>query len=97
MSFTEVLGFIMLFGMVAVIFIGFPISFTLLFLAIIFGESVANSPPFAPWFAFTGTQLSEKRRCSSSVCGLSHHSARPFFCSVSSCGFFCSHSRMNLV
>jgi len=37
MSFTEVLGFIMLFGMVAVIFIGFPISFTLLFLAIIFG------------------------------------------------------------
>jgi TRAP-type mannitol/chloroaromatic compound transport system permease large subunit len=37
MSFTEVLGLIMLFGMVAVIFIGFPISFTLLFLALIFG------------------------------------------------------------
>jgi TRAP-type mannitol/chloroaromatic compound transport system permease large subunit len=37
MSFTEALGFVMLFGMVAVIFIGFPISFTLLFLAIIFG------------------------------------------------------------
>ena len=37
MTFAEALGLIMLFGMVAVIFIGFPISFTLLFLAIIFG------------------------------------------------------------
>ena len=37
MSFTETLGLIMLVGMVAVIFIGFPISFTLLFLALIFG------------------------------------------------------------
>jgi len=37
MSFAEALGLIMLVGMVAVIFIGFPISFTLLFLAIIFG------------------------------------------------------------
>ena len=37
MSFAEALGLIMLFGMVAVIFIGFPISFTLLFLAFIFG------------------------------------------------------------
>jgi TRAP-type mannitol/chloroaromatic compound transport system permease large subunit len=37
MSFTEVLGLIMLVGMIAVIFIGFPISFTLLFLALIFG------------------------------------------------------------
>jgi len=37
MTLSETLGFIMLFGMVAVIFIGFPISFTLLFLAIIFG------------------------------------------------------------
>ncbi|MFZ0854751.1 MAG: TRAP transporter large permease subunit, partial [Hyphomicrobiaceae bacterium] len=37
MSFGEALGLIMLVGMVAVIFIGFPISFTLLFLAIIFG------------------------------------------------------------
>ena len=37
MSFAESLGFIMLVGMVAVIFIGFPISFTLLFLAIMFG------------------------------------------------------------
>lgn len=37
MSFNEVLGLIMLFGMVAVIFIGFPISFTLLFLALVFG------------------------------------------------------------
>jgi TRAP-type mannitol/chloroaromatic compound transport system permease large subunit len=37
MSFAEALGLIMLFGMVAVIFIGFPISFTLLFLALIFG------------------------------------------------------------
>ena len=37
MSHQELLGLIMLVGMVAVIFIGFPISFTLLFLAIIFG------------------------------------------------------------
>src|ERR1700741_895654 len=37
MSFAEALGLIMLVGMVAVIFIGFPVSFTLLFLAIIFG------------------------------------------------------------
>jgi TRAP-type mannitol/chloroaromatic compound transport system permease large subunit len=37
MSFGEALGLIMLVGMVAVIFIGFPVSFTLLFLAIIFG------------------------------------------------------------
>jgi TRAP-type mannitol/chloroaromatic compound transport system permease large subunit len=37
MSFPEALGLIMLVGMVAVIFIGFPISFTLLFLAILFG------------------------------------------------------------
>ena len=37
MSLNETLGAIMLFGMVAVIFIGFPISFTLLFLALLFG------------------------------------------------------------
>jgi tripartite ATP-independent transporter DctM subunit len=37
MTFNETLGMIMLFGMVAVIFIGFPISFTLLFLALLFG------------------------------------------------------------
>ena len=37
MGVTEALGFLMLVCMVAVIFIGFPISFTLLFLAIIFG------------------------------------------------------------
>jgi TRAP-type mannitol/chloroaromatic compound transport system permease large subunit len=37
MSLTEALGLIMLLSMIAVIFIGFPISFTLLFLAIIFG------------------------------------------------------------
>ncbi|HJQ57342.1 MAG TPA: TRAP transporter large permease subunit [Vineibacter sp.] len=37
MSYAEALGLIMLVGMVAVIFIGFPVSFTLLFLAIIFG------------------------------------------------------------
>ena len=36
-SVTEILVSIMLFGMVAVIFIGFPISFTLLFLALVFG------------------------------------------------------------
>jgi TRAP-type mannitol/chloroaromatic compound transport system permease large subunit len=37
MSVNEALGFCMLLGMVAVIFIGFPISFTLLFLALVFG------------------------------------------------------------
>jgi len=37
MTYNEILGSIMLFGMVAVIFIGFPISFTLLFLALVFG------------------------------------------------------------
>jgi TRAP-type mannitol/chloroaromatic compound transport system permease large subunit len=37
MSYNEVLGLIMLAGMVLVIFIGFPISFTLLFLALVFG------------------------------------------------------------
>ncbi len=37
MNFNEILGLIMLFGMVGVIFIGFPISFTLLFLALLFG------------------------------------------------------------
>src|SRR5687768_7849700 len=37
MGVNEALGFAMLVGMVAVIFIGFPISFTLLFLALVFG------------------------------------------------------------
>jgi TRAP-type mannitol/chloroaromatic compound transport system permease large subunit len=37
MSLNEILGLIMLFGMIGVIFIGFPISFTLLFLGIVFG------------------------------------------------------------
>jgi tripartite ATP-independent transporter DctM subunit len=37
MSFNEILGLIMLFCMVSVIFIGFSISFTLLFIAIVFG------------------------------------------------------------
>jgi TRAP-type mannitol/chloroaromatic compound transport system permease large subunit len=37
MTLAEALGLIMLVGMVAVIFIGFPISFTLLFLALMFG------------------------------------------------------------
>jgi TRAP-type mannitol/chloroaromatic compound transport system permease large subunit len=37
MSVNEALGFLMLLSMVAVIFIGFPISFTLLFLALVFG------------------------------------------------------------
>ncbi len=38
MSFNEILGLVMLAGMVGVIFIGFPISFTLLFLAFTFGS-----------------------------------------------------------
>src|SRR5215510_3067133 len=38
MSFNEILGLCMLIGMVGVIFVGFPISFTLLFLAFIFGS-----------------------------------------------------------
>jgi TRAP-type mannitol/chloroaromatic compound transport system permease large subunit len=37
MTFAAALGLVMLVGMVAVIFIGFPVSFTLLFLAIVFG------------------------------------------------------------
>ena len=37
MSTGEALGLIMLLGMVGVIFVGFPISFTLLFLALVFG------------------------------------------------------------
>src|ERR687895_2079469 len=37
MGVNEALGFAMLLGMIGVIFIGFPISFTLLFLAIVFG------------------------------------------------------------
>ena len=37
MSLNEILGLVMLIAMVVVIFIGFPISFTLLFLAIILG------------------------------------------------------------
>ena len=37
MGFNEALGFLMLIGMIGVIFIGFPISFTLLFLALVFG------------------------------------------------------------
>jgi len=37
MSLNEAIGFLMLLSMIAVIFIGFPISFTLLFLALVFG------------------------------------------------------------
>ncbi len=37
MNFTEILGMVMLCSMIAVIFIGFPISFTLLFMALMFG------------------------------------------------------------
>jgi tripartite ATP-independent transporter DctM subunit len=37
MTGDQILGLVMLFGMVTVIFVGFPISFTLLFLAFLFG------------------------------------------------------------
>ena len=37
MTGNEILGLIMLVGMIGIIFIGFPISFTLLFLALVFG------------------------------------------------------------
>jgi TRAP-type mannitol/chloroaromatic compound transport system permease large subunit len=37
MSVNEALGFLMLLSMIGVIFVGFPISFTLLFLALVFG------------------------------------------------------------
>ena len=37
MSGNEILGLVMLALLVGVIFIGFPISFTLLFLALVFG------------------------------------------------------------
>jgi tripartite ATP-independent transporter DctM subunit len=37
MSTEQILGLVMLFGMITTIFIGFPISFTLLFLGLVFG------------------------------------------------------------
>ncbi len=37
MTGDQIIGLIMLFGMITVIFVGFPISFTLLFLAMLFG------------------------------------------------------------
>ena len=37
MTSDQLLGLVMLFGMVTTIFIGFPIAFTLLFLALVFG------------------------------------------------------------
>ena len=37
MTGDQILGLIMLFGMITVIFVGFPISFTLLFLGLVFG------------------------------------------------------------
>jgi tripartite ATP-independent transporter DctM subunit len=37
-SYQEIVGLIMLLSMISVIFVGFPISFTLLFLAIVFGS-----------------------------------------------------------
>lgn len=37
MTGDQIIGLIMLFGMITVIFVGFPISFTLLFLAMVFG------------------------------------------------------------
>src|ERR671935_64386 len=40
MGVNEALGFLMLFSMTAVIFIGFPISFTLLFLAVILTATI---------------------------------------------------------
>lgn len=38
MSLNEVLGLIMLLSMISVIFIGYPVSFTLLFIALVFGS-----------------------------------------------------------
>ena len=47
MSFNEILGLVMLAGMIGVIFIGFPISFTLLFLAFVFGSiGIGPDPTF---------------------------------------------------
>jgi TRAP-type mannitol/chloroaromatic compound transport system permease large subunit len=37
MTGDQILGLVMLFGMITVIFVGFPISFTLLFLGLLFG------------------------------------------------------------
>ena len=37
MTGDQMLGLVMLFGMITVIFVGFPISFTLLFLGLLFG------------------------------------------------------------
>ena len=50
MTGDQILGLVMLFGMITVIFVGFPISFTLLFLGLLFGaiglggESPSTSP-----------------------------------------------------
>ena len=38
MTGNEILGLIMLASMISIIFIGFPISFTLLFIALVFGS-----------------------------------------------------------
>ena len=37
MTFSEIVGLVMLVTLLGAIFIGFPISFTLLFLALVFG------------------------------------------------------------
>ena len=49
---------------------------------------VADAPPF---------EAVATRCCSSTRCGLSHHRARPFFCSSRCSGCLSIHSRMNLV
>ena len=38
MSGNEILGICMMLGMISIIFIGFPIAFTLLFIALVFGS-----------------------------------------------------------
>ena len=38
MTGNEILGLIMMLAMISIIFIGFPIAFTLLFIALVFGS-----------------------------------------------------------
>jgi tripartite ATP-independent transporter DctM subunit len=60
MSANEILGLVMLFLMVPAIFIGFPISFTLLFLALVFGYIGMGSTVFDLMFFQTIGMMKEE-------------------------------------
>ena len=69
MSANQILGLVMLFMMVPTIFIGFPISFTLLFLALVFGYIGMGPTVFDLMFFQTigmmdeGGDACRRRRC----------------------------------